>query len=206
MNKTNNVFFLNNKNYSNKIYLNNNEDLELSIIDIIKDNVSVDLDIYLLDNCNFHLIISSLNENYKKTYNINVHHQGNESNSKCEVFGINKNSSKTNFYLQAYIKDDSKTNYCEQKIRGVLLSDHAEIQGKPNLIIDTNNIKAKHALAIGRLNLAHLFYLQNRGIKKSDAIKLLLLSYFNVILYKIEDEKSRERLMERIFLEIGDIS
>ncbi|MDE6562935.1 MAG: SufD family Fe-S cluster assembly protein, partial [Malacoplasma sp.] len=85
------------------------------------------------------------------------------------------------------------------------LSDNAEIKGKPNLIIDTNNIKAKHALAIGRLNLAHIFYLQSKGIKKSDAIKLLLLSYFNVILYKIDDEKAKERLMERIFLEIGEI-
>lgn len=206
MNKKNNVFFLNKKNYSNKIYLDSNENLELSIIDIIKDDVYVDLDIYLLNNSTFHLVVSSLNDNFDKIFNINVHHQGNQSTSNCEVFGINKNHSSTKFYLQAYIKDDSKDNYCEQKIRGVLLSDHAEIQGKPNLIIDTNNIKAKHALAIGRLNLAHLFYLQNKGIKKSDAIKLLLLSYFNVILYKIEDEHSRERLMERIFSEIGDIS
>ncbi|MDE6894531.1 MAG: SufD family Fe-S cluster assembly protein [Malacoplasma sp.] len=205
MSKNNEVYFLNNKNYSNKIYLNNNENKELLIIDIIKDDVDMNLDIYLQNSSNLHLVISSLNNNYKKVFNINVFHNGNESESKCEVFGVNKNNSSTSFFLQAYIKDDSKANYCEQKIRGVLLSDNAEIKGKPNLIIDTNNIKAKHALAIGRLNLAHVFYLQSKGIKKSDAIKLLLLSYFNVILYKIDDEKAKERLMERIFLEIGEI-
>lgn len=200
------LYFLDDKNYTTEISLNDNETKELLIIDTIKDSVHVNIKINVLSNCDFHLVISSLNQNeYEKTYNVKVYHNGDASVSKCEVFGINKESSKTNFFLEAIIKDDSKSNYCEQKIRGILLSNDAEIKGKPNLIINTNNIKAKHALAIGRLNLAHLFYLQNKGIKKSDAIKLLLLSYFNVILYKIKDETQKELLMERIFNEIGDI-
>ncbi len=200
------VFFLDDKNYNTEISLKDNQTSELLIIDTMKDSVDVDIKIHLESNCDFHLVISSLNQNdYEKTYNVKVYHNGDSSVSKCEVFGVNKQEGKTNFFLEAIIKDDSKSNYCEQKIRGVLLSNKAEIKGKPNLIINTNNIKAKHALAIGRLNLAHLFYLQNKGIKKNDAIKLLLLSYFNVILYKINDETKKEELMERIFNEIGDI-
>ena len=206
MNKKNNVFFLNNKNFTKKIYITNNTQKELLIVDIIKDEVEFNLDVYLEDNCDFHLVVSSLNENFKKVFSINVYHNGNNSVSKCEMFGVNKNFSSTSFFLEAYIDKESKSNYCEQKIRGVLLSDNAEIQGKPNLIIDTNNIKAKHALAIGRLNLAHLFYLQCKGIKKEDAIKLLLLSYFNVILYNIGEDVMREKIMEIIFNEIGEVS
>lgn len=200
------VYFLDNENLNKSIYLKNNEKQELLIIDTLKNTVDVNINIYLESDCDFHLVISSLNQHsYEKTYNVKVYHNGDSSISKCEVFGINKEQGKTNFYLEAIIKDDSKSNYCEQKIRGILLSNEAEIKGKPNLIINTNNIKAKHALAIGRLNLAHLFYLQNKGIRKNDAIKLLLLSYFNVILYKINDESQKEALMERIFEEIGDI-
>lgn len=200
------VYFLDDKNYTTEISLKDNETKELLIIDTLKDSVNVNINVHVLNNCDFHLVISSLNQqDFEKTYNIKVYHNADASVSKCEVFGVNKQNSKTNFFLEAIIKDDSRSNYCEQKIRGILLSNTAEIKGKPNLIINTNNIKAKHALAIGRLNLAHLFYLQNKGIKKSDAIKLLLLSYFNVILYKIKDDAEKEKLMERIFHEIGDV-
>lgn len=200
------IFFLDDNNYNSEIFLDNDQDKELYIIDTLKKSVNVDINVRVKNNCNFHLVISSFNQlDFEKTYNVKVYHDKNSSISKCEVFGINKDSSKTNFYLEAIIKDDSKSNYCEQKIRGILLSNNAEIKGKPNLIINTNNIKAKHALAIGRLNIAHLFYLQSKGIPKSEAIKLLLLSYFNVILYKIEDENEREKMIEHIFNEIGEI-
>lgn len=200
------VYFLDDKNYSSDIFLKNDEKQELLIIDTIKDIVDVNINVYLENDCDFHLVISSLNQKeFSKTYNIKVFHNGDNSVSKCEVFGINKEAGKTNFFLEAIIKDNSKSNYCEQKIRGILLSNTAEIKGKPNLIINSNNIKAKHALAIGRLNLAHLFYLQNKGIKRNDAIKLLLLSYFNVILYKLNDETQKEQLMNRLFDEIGEI-
>lgn len=200
------VYFLDDKNFSTEIFVENNGKKELFIIDTIKDEVDININVYLLNDCDFHLVISSLNQsNFEKTYNVKVFHNADNSTSKCEVFGVNKEYGKTNFFLEAIIKDDSKSNYCEQKIRGILLSNDAVIKGKPNLIINTNNIKAKHALAIGRLNLAHLFYLQNKGIPKNEAIKLLLLSYFDVILHKIDDDEKREKIREKIFNEIGEV-
>ena len=201
-----NIFFLDNQNYNKEISLVSDEKKEIFVIDTIKNNVDFNLNVRLSKNCNFHLVISSLNQNdFTKTYNVKVFHDDDSSFSKCEVFGVNKNMSKTKFFLEAIIKDGSLSNYAEQKIRGILLSNDAQIEGKPNLIINTNNIKAKHALAIGSLNVAHLFYLQNKGIPKNQAIKLLLLSYFNVILYKIDNEQEREKMIENIFNEIGEI-
>ncbi|MCF0218071.1 MAG: SufD family Fe-S cluster assembly protein [Malacoplasma sp.] len=205
MKNENQVYFLNNKNYSQKFFLEDNQDKNIFIIDILKEDVNMNIDVYLKSDCNLFVVISSLNDRYQKNYNINVYHQGDNSNSNCQTFGINKNNSKSSFCLKGDIARTSRNNYCEQKIRGILLSDDAEIKGNPSLIIDTNNIKAKHALAIGRLNLSNLFYLQSKGIKKSDAIKLLLLSYFNVILYQIEDKNTQEKIMNRIFYEIGEI-
>lgn len=200
------VYFLKKHDKQFEIKLKNNEFKQFLIIDILNCDVDLNINVNLLDNCEFDLVLSCLNKTkFKKTYNIKVFHDGNNSKSKCEVFGINKDESKTNFYLEAIIKKESFDNYCEQKIRGVLLSNKTEIQGKPNLIIDTNNIKAKHALAIGKLNIDHLFYLQSKGINKNFAIKLLLLSYFNVILYRLDKEEQRQELINKIFLEIGEV-
>lgn len=200
------VVFLENKNYNHKIKVKDNKVKELYILDTLKSDVNFLINIDIESNSKVDIVISSLNiQNYNKIFNIIINHQGNTSKSSCQVFGINKDSAKTIFNLEAIIKDTSIGNYCEQTIKGILLSNTAIIEGKPNLIINTNNIKAKHALAIGRLNQAHIFYLQNKGIKKSDAIKLILLSYFNVVLYKLDDEKLREETIQKIYNTIGKV-
>lgn len=202
----NKVIILKEQNLNKKLIVKSNQIKNLFLIDTINKSFNCQYEIILNTNSTFNLILSSLNKSdYHKQFNIKVFHNKNAAVSKCEVFGVNKDQSQTNFYLEAYIDKKTKQNNCEQRIRGVLLSNECEIQGKPNLIIDTNNIKAKHALAIGKLNDNHLFYLQNKGLKRSDAIKLLLLSYFNVILYHIKDEHKKELLIDKIFHEIGTV-
>lgn len=202
----NNIYFLNNPNVIKKIYVNNNQNQNFYLIDTLKKDVEINIEVFVEHDANFDIIISSLNlDNYNKNYNVIIHHLGDNSVSSCQVFGINKDNANTLFNLEAIIKDTSKGNYCEQSIKGILLSDDAVIKGKPNLIINTNNIKAKHALAIGRLNPAHIFYLQSKGIKKSDAIKLITMSYFDIILSKLENETQREKVIDKIFNKIGNI-
>lgn len=197
---------LNDKNYNHKIVVNDNDVSELYILDLIQDNVDLNIVVDVYTESRLDIIISSLNiHNNIKKFNVFVHHHGDNSQSYCQVFGVNKDKAKTTFNLEAIIKDTSIGNYCEQSIKGILLSNSATIEGRPNLIINTNNIKAKHALAIGRLNQAHIFYLQNKGIPKNEAIKLILLSYFNVVLYKMDDETKKEELIETIFNTIGNI-
>lgn len=202
----NNIIFLSKHNFNETIRVTNNQNKNLYIIDTLNKEVNLKIEIYVETNANVDIIISSLNQNnFSKKYNVIIHHEGNNSTSICQVFGINNNSSTSTFDLEAIIKDDSIGNYCEQSIKGVLLSDDSKIEGRPNLIINTNNIKAKHALAIGRLNPAHVFYLQSKGIPKSEAIKLILTSYFNVILYKLDNEEDRQKIIDKIFKKFDNL-
>lgn len=201
-----NILFLDKSDYSTTINVGNNENKELYIIDTINNNVNVNIEVFIESNANIDIIISSFNKNKNnKKFNIKVHHLSDDSTSYCQVFGINKDNAHTIFDLEAIIKDSSKGNYCEQSIKGILLSNGAKIEGKPNLIINTNNIKAKHALAIGKLNPAHIFYLQSKGISKAEAIKLILISYFNIIISKINDEDERDEIINKIYQDIGNI-
>lgn len=202
----NNILFLDKSNYSATINVNDNDKKELYIIDTINDNVYAKIEVFIKSNANVDIIISSFNKSKNnKKFNIIVHHLNDNSTSTCQVFGVNKDNAITTFDLEAIIKDSSKGNYCEQSIKGILLSNGAKIEGKPNLIINTNNIKAKHALAIGKLNPAHIFYLQSKGITRLESIKLILMSYFNVIVSKINDDNEREKIINKIYKDIGNI-
>lgn len=203
----NNILFLDNSSFNKTITVNDNQQQQIYIIDLMENNVDFNLNITVYNNCKVDVIISSLNRNsFNKKFNVFINHVGDDSTSICKVHGINKDQSKTYFNLEAIIKKESINNYCEQSIRGVLLSDESQITGRPNLIIDTNNIKAKHALAIGRLNQNHIFYLQNKGLTKSDAIKMLIISYFNIILHNIENEEKKEQYINKIYEAIGTIN
>lgn len=200
----NSVLLLDKNNFQKSIDVLNNENKNLYIIDLLDNDVEVDIKINIHASANMDIIISSLNyKNNVKKFKILVNHLDNSSTSYVNVYGINNDSSKTSFDLQAVIKDDSVDNFCQQSIKGVLLSDDAVIEGKPNLIINTNNIKAKHAVAIGCVNPAHIFYLESKGIVKEMAIKMILISYFNVILHKINDEEIREKYTQLIYEKIG---
>lgn len=202
----NNIYFLDKTNYFKTINVNDDDTKELYIIDTIDEDVNAIIEVFINSNANIDIIISSFNKNKNiKKFSIKVHHLNDNSTSVCQVFGINKDVSFTTFDLEAIIKDTSKGNYCEQSIKGILLSNGAKIEGKPNLIINTNNIKAKHALAIGKLNPSHIFYLQSKGISRSEGIKLILMSYFNIILSKIKNDSDREKITNKIYKDIGNI-
>jgi|GEM_PF-3479126 Fe-S cluster assembly scaffold protein SufB len=61
--------------------------------------------------------------------------------------------------------------YLSDKV--LLVGDKSSGTSVPNLEILTNNVKASHGTAIGKLSADELFYLQSRGIKRSQAEKIL---------------------------------
>ena len=202
----NQVIFIEKKDFKIQQKIANNKEYNLFLVDTLYDDTDLKIDLNLENNCKTQVIISILNkQNFNKNYFINVNHNGNNSQSKCEVYCVGNGTSHSKINLLAKIDGKSFGNNCSQMIKGILISQDSKIEGEPNLIIDTNNVKAKHALAIGKLNLNHLFYLQAKGISKKEAIELLLLSYFNVVLSKIENETKRNKLTDYVLNQIGSI-
>lgn len=202
----NEIILLNKKELLIDKKIANNQTYNLYLIDLFDSDVNLKVNLELLNECSVNIIISSLNkENHKKNYSIFINHVGNNSFSKCETYCVANNESFTKIDMLAKIDKESAGNNCEQKIRGILISDLAKIEGQPNLIIDTNNVKAKHALAVGKLNPNHLFYFQSKGISKKQAIQLLLFSYFNVVISNIENEQDKEKLISKVNQELNNI-
>lgn len=57
--------------------------------------------------------------------------------------------------------------------KNLLLSDNAEIDTQPVLVIHADEVAASHGATVGRLDAGHLFYLRARGIPEAQANAML---------------------------------
>ena len=75
------------------------------------------------------------------------------------------------------------------------LSPQARSDSIPGLKIDTNNVqKAGHASTSGEVDDEQLFYMQARGIPKSDAVHMIVMGYFESVLDRIPLDTLREQV------------
>ncbi len=96
-------------------------------------------------------------------------------------------------------KDAQKTN-AFQTNNNILLSDDAKMNSKPQLEIYADDVKCSHGATTGQLDENALFYLQSRGIPRSEA-RLLMLTAF---VYEVIDKINVIPLKDRISHLVGN--
>ena len=121
------------------------------------------------------------NKNNKLNINIQVIHEYKNTASNQQIKGLSTGESIVS--LTAGIEIPKNTNGCEgfQNHRGILLSDQAKIVATPQLEIWSEDVVCSHGSAVGPLPEEEIFYLETRGLKKSEAEKILLSCFFNDI-------------------------
>ena len=121
------------------------------------------------------------NKNNKLNIDIKVMHEYENTTSNQQIKGLAVGESIVS--LTAGIEIPKNTNGCEgyQNHRGILLSDKAKIVATPQLEIWSEDVICSHGSAVGPLPEEQLFYLESRGLKKMEAEKILLSSFFNDI-------------------------
>ncbi|QMT98750.1 SufD family Fe-S cluster assembly protein [Mycoplasma tullyi] len=176
-----------------------NTDSFIHLLDIHDNDSNLNINVNLSENSSAKVIISTfgINQN-KKKYNIKLNHLSNNAKSVYQNYVVAADQSNVSSTITSVIKNKTHQNDTIQEIRGVLLSDDAVVKGEPQLIIDDNNVKAKHAMAVGRLNQNHLFYLMAKGVKKAEAIKLILMGYFIKTISIIDSEQERTKMIKQI--------
>jgi len=81
----------------------------------------------------------------------------------------------------------------------LLLSDHAEVDTKPELEIYADEVKCAHGATVGQLDLEQLFYLQSRGLDKASAKNVLTFAFADDVLTQMKAKPVR-RYLERAAL------
>ena len=147
-----------------------------SIFNMFSVNSSLSVNIDLLkDDINYRYAYSTINKD-NNDYEININHLGNNIISNITNHGINTEDNKLLFVINTIVPKNSLNITTNQDSKIIVLKDNnASI--KPNLLIDNDDIEANHSAYIGRFKEEELFYLMTRGIKKEDAVDLMIKSF-----------------------------
>ena len=86
------------------------------------------------------------------------------------------------------------------KEENIFLGDSGKIRGIPTLLVRSNDVSASHACNIEKISDEKLFYLRSRGIEKSDATSMMIVSYIEKIFWDLKDID--EELYTRVIGEI----
>lgn len=78
--------------------------------------------------------------------------------------------------------------------RGLLLSDRARIDTKPELEIEADDVKCAHGVAIGQIDADQLFYLKSRGIDEATSRDLLTYAFAAEVIEHVPLASLRKQL------------
>ena len=90
-----------------------------------------------------------------------------------------------------------KTDACLTN-KNLLLSEHAEMDTKPELQIYADDVKCSHGATVGQLDEDALFYLRSRGIESSQAAALLTYAFADDVVARIAIEPMRHAIERHI--------
>ena len=182
--------------------------------------------IYQADNSNFHSFYGGLGSQLSRHQNhvwMNGEHIESQQNSAClakdkqvvdsrtntrhnDVWGISQQLHK---YVLAdhaigvfngMIRVDQKAQKTDGQMdnKNLLLSDFAKMDTKPQLEIYADDVKCSHGSASGQIDKNQIFYLQARGIRRADAIKMITHAFLLEPAEDISNAKVRNWVTDRL--------
>jgi len=82
----------------------------------------------------------------------------------------------------------------DQKEQTLLLSEDAEMDTLPDLVIHNHDVRCHHSASVGNLDSQTLFYLTSRGLNEKEAKRLLVSGFF----VDIDDIQIQNMIQERL--------
>jgi Fe-S cluster assembly protein SufD len=86
------------------------------------------------------------------------------------------------------IEKGAKRTDARQTNHNLLLSPHAHADSVPNLDIRENDVMCAHASSVGPLDELQRWYLESRGVTRSDAERLIIQGFFYEMLTTLPEE------------------
>ncbi len=107
------------------------------------------------------------------------------------------------FNGKIFVHPGAQQTDARQQCRGLLLSENAQIDAKPELEIYADDVKCAHGAAIGQLDPEELFYLQSRGLNPQESRNLLTYAFAADVLAPIKVESLKKQLRQAVMARTG---
>jgi Fe-S cluster assembly protein SufD len=112
--------------------------------------------------------------------------------------GILKDESRAVFNGKVKIRHGAVKASSEQLNKNLILNSKAEIDTKPELDIQADDVKATHGATVGQLNEEELFYFASRGISRKQAVRLLSTGFVADLVDRLENQQTRVWLNQQL--------
>lgn len=111
-------------------------------------------------------------------------------NTSCNLLwrGLATERGRAVFHGGILIEKGADGSDAQLSNKNLLLSDNAEIDTQPVLVIHADEVTASHGATVGRLDAGHLFYLRARGIPEAQAKAMLTNAFCKLTLQVLGKE------------------
>jgi len=177
-----------------------NGSFEGTFADFSHGNGRFILNVHLLgEGAKCHWSLASLNNgSSEKHFDTSVFHEAPHTEALMSNYGIARDNGKLFFAGISEIRQGSHKTKTRQESKIIVFDPEALGRASPILRIGDNDVEASHAAVVGRLNSAHLFYLESRGISEEEAKRLITLGYLRPIENFFVDAKVVEKIERAI--------
>ena len=125
---------------------------------------------------------------------INIDHASPHTSSDLFYKGVLDGRSKAVFGGTVLVRKDSQKVKAHQTDKNLLLSESAEVDSKPSLLIYADDVQCGHGATAGHIDAEALFYLRSRGLDLETANRLLVHAFAMEIIDTVSLEPLRNFL------------
>jgi Fe-S cluster assembly protein SufD len=115
-----------------------------------------------------------------------IRHLAPRATSNVLFKGALQGRSRTVFRGNVFVHKDAVGTDTDENNRTLILTEGARADATPFLEIECSDIVAGHGSATGQIDARHLFYLESRGIRRDDALRLIVTGFFREVLGEVD--------------------
>ncbi len=116
-----------------------------------------------------------------------VVHDAPDTVSRQRFKDILTGSARSEYSGLVHVKREALRSDSQQICRNLLLSKNARAMSRPQLKIDTDDVKCSHGSATGELSQAEVFYLRSRGLSLNAARAMLIEGFAEEIVLELPE-------------------
>lgn len=129
---------------------------------------------------------------------LGIVHAAKDTHSTLPWRGLADGRARAVFHGGITIEAGADGSEADLQNRNLLLSNNAEVDTQPMLVIHADEVKAAHGATVGQLDATALFYLRSRGIPEAEARRILTAAFVRDVLSMVEDDGLLTLLQSRV--------
>ncbi len=141
----------------------------------------------------------------EKIFDVSVHHHAKQTLSSMKNFIVLLENGSCSMDAIGEIDQGASTSKSHQISRCLTFDQQHRAKITPQLLIDENDVEASHAMTLGQIDENQLYYLQSRGLTKSEVTRLIAYGYLLPIVEEINDENLKNLCKEEIQKKVSQI-